>query len=57
MPPERNAQEHEIFLRAMASDREAAMLSKSGDDFATMIVCFWRHLPPNSLGGDSPGAG
>jgi hypothetical protein len=46
LPPERNAQKQEIFLRAMASDREAPTLSIGGDDFASMVVRFWRHLPP-----------
>ncbi len=47
LPPERNAQKQEIFLRAMASDREApTMLIGGGDDFASMIVRFWRRLPP-----------
>jgi hypothetical protein len=46
LPPERNAQEQEIFLRAMASDRETPILLIPGDDFASMIVRFWRHLPP-----------
>ena len=46
MPPERNAQKQEIFLRAMASDREAPTMLIGGDDFASMIVRFWRHLPP-----------
>jgi hypothetical protein len=46
LPPERNAQKQEIFLHAMASDREAPTLLIPGDDFASMIVRFWRHLPP-----------
>jgi hypothetical protein len=46
LPPERNAQKQEIFLRAMASDREAPTLLIGGDDFVSMIVRFWRHLPP-----------
>ena len=46
LPPERNAQKQEIFQRAMASDREAYALVIGGDDFVTMIVRFWRHLPP-----------
>jgi len=49
LPPERNVQKQEIFLRAMASDREAPALSIGGDDFATMIVRFWEHLPPATV--------
>jgi hypothetical protein len=46
LPPERNAQKQEIFLRAMASDREAPTLLIGGDDFVSMITRFWRHFPP-----------
>jgi hypothetical protein len=46
LPPERNVQKQEIFQRAMASDREAPTLLIGGDDFVSMIVRFWRHLPP-----------
>jgi hypothetical protein len=49
LPPQRNAQKQEIFVRAMASDREAPALSIGGDDFATMIVRFWRHLAPATV--------
>jgi len=46
LPAERNAQKQEIFQRAMASDREAYALVIGGDDFVSMIVRFWQHLPP-----------
>jgi hypothetical protein len=49
LPPERNVQKQEIFQRAMASDREAPTLLIGGDDFVSMIVRFWRHLPPATV--------
>ena len=46
LPPERDQDKQEIFRLAMAADREQHVLVIGGDDFASMIVRFWRHIPP-----------
>jgi len=46
LPPERDTDKQEIFRLAMASDHEWHSPNISSDDFATMIVRFWQHLPP-----------
>jgi len=46
LPPEREQDKQEIFRVAMAADREGRWFTTSGDDFADMIVRFWRHMPP-----------
>ena len=44
--PDREQNKQEIFRVAMAADRERRYFTTSGDDFAGMIVRFWRHIPP-----------
>ena len=46
--PTRDADVEEIFRLAMASDREqhSPAQPSGGDDFASMIVRFWQHIPP-----------
>jgi hypothetical protein len=39
-------EKQEIFQMAMAADHESHKLNIGGDDFAGMIVRFWKHLPP-----------
>jgi hypothetical protein len=46
LPPERDQDKQEIFRLAMAADRERHVLVIGGDDFASMIVRFWLHIPP-----------
>jgi hypothetical protein len=46
LPPERDQDRQEIFRIAMATDRQNHVVIFGGDDLATMIVRFWRHLPP-----------
>lgn len=46
LPPERDIDKQEIFRLAMASDHERPSMSIGGDDFASMIVRFWQHVPP-----------
>ena len=46
LPPSRDTDKQEIFRLAMAADRERHSLVIGGDDFASMIVRFWRHVPP-----------
>ncbi len=48
LPPTRDADEQEIFRLAMARDREqhSPAQPSGGDDFASMIVRFWQHIPP-----------
>jgi hypothetical protein len=46
LPPERDTDKQEIFRLAMASDREWHSPEISSDDFASMIVRFWHHIPP-----------
>jgi hypothetical protein len=46
LPPERDQDKQEIFRLAMAADREQHVLVIGGDDFASMIVRFWQHIPP-----------
>ena len=44
LPPEREAEKQEVFRLAMARSSESRFTG--GDDFAGMIVRFWRHVPP-----------
>lgn len=46
LPTERDATKQEIFSIAMAADQEFHSESIGGDDFASMIVRFWKHVPP-----------
>jgi hypothetical protein len=46
LPPERDRDKQEIFRRAMAADREQHSLAIGSDDFASMVVRFWQHVPP-----------
>jgi hypothetical protein len=46
LPPERDQDKQELFRLAMAADREQHVLVIGDDDFASMIVRFWRHIPP-----------
>jgi hypothetical protein len=44
LPPEREADKQEVFRLAMAKGSESRLTGR--DDFAGMIVRFWRHVPP-----------
>jgi hypothetical protein len=46
LPPSRDTDKQEIFRLAMAADREQHSLVIGGDDFASMIIRFWQHVPP-----------
>jgi hypothetical protein len=46
LPPSRDTDKQQIFRLAMAADREQDSLVIGGDDFASMIVRFWQHVPP-----------
>jgi hypothetical protein len=46
LPPDREKDKQELFRVAMAADREQRVFTTSGDDLASMIVRFWRHVPP-----------
>src|SRR5712692_7383832 len=46
LPPAHDADKQDIFRLAMASDSEHHSLTIGGDDFASMIVRFWQHIPP-----------
>jgi hypothetical protein len=46
LPTEREADKQEIFLRAMASDRESPSFRLGSEDFCQMIVRFHEHLAP-----------
>jgi hypothetical protein len=46
LPPERDTDKQEIFRLAMANDHERHSLAIGSDDFASMIVRFWQHIPP-----------
>jgi hypothetical protein len=46
LPPERDTDKQEIFRLAMASDDERPSMAIGSDDFASMIVRFWQHVPP-----------
>jgi hypothetical protein len=46
LPPSRDTDKQEIFRLAMAADSEQHSLVIGGDDFASMIVRFWQHIPP-----------
>lgn len=46
LPAERDTDKLEIFRLAMASDHERPSMAIGGDDFASMIVRFWQHIPP-----------
>jgi len=46
LPPARDTDRQEIFRLAMAADRDHHSMVIGGDDFASMIVRFWKHLAP-----------
>jgi hypothetical protein len=46
LPAERDTDKQEIFRLAMTADREQHSFVIGGDDFASMIVRFWRHISP-----------
>jgi hypothetical protein len=46
LPPERDVNKQEIFRLAIAADRERHSLPSGTEDFASMIVRFWRQIPP-----------
>jgi hypothetical protein len=46
LPPDREKDKQELFRVAMAADREQHFFTTRGDDLASMIVRFWRHVPP-----------
>jgi hypothetical protein len=46
LPPVREAERQEIFQLAMAADHDHPSFIVGGDDFASMIVRFWKHLAP-----------
>jgi len=46
LPPERDTDKQEMFRLAMASDHERPSMVNGDDDFASMIVRFWQHIPP-----------
>lgn len=45
LPVSRDADKQAIFLRALAANKEFHSFIIGGDDFTTMIVRFWKHLP------------
>ena len=45
LPTTRDADKQAIFLRALAADKDSHAFIVGGDDFTTMIVRFWKHLP------------
>jgi hypothetical protein len=46
LPPARDDERQEIFQLAMAADRDQHSLIIGSDDFASMIVRYWKHLAP-----------
>lgn len=46
LPTARDAQKQEIFQWAMAADHDYHALVVGGDDFASLIVRFWKHVAP-----------
>jgi hypothetical protein len=46
LPAARDAQKQEIFQWAMAADHDYHALVVGGDDFANLIVRFWKHVAP-----------
>ena len=46
LSPERDTTKQEIFSIAMAADHEFHSQVIGGDDFGSMIVRFWKHVPP-----------
>jgi hypothetical protein len=46
LPAERDTDKQEIFRLAMASDHEWHSMAIGSDDFASVIVRFWQHIPP-----------
>jgi hypothetical protein len=51
LPPDQEMVRRRLFSEAMASyaNHEHKGFTIGGDDFAGMIVRFWRHLPPDSV--------
>lgn len=45
LPASRDADKQAIFLRALAANKESHSFIIGGDDFTTMIVRFWKHVP------------
>jgi hypothetical protein len=46
LSPERDTTKQEIFSIAMAADQEFHSQVIGGDDFGSMIVRFWKYVPP-----------
>ncbi len=46
LPTSRDADKQQIFLRALACDKESHSFIIGADDFSSMIVRFWQHIPP-----------
>lgn len=46
LPPTQDVEKQEIFQLAMAADLDQHSFVIGGDDFASMIVRFWKHLAP-----------
>jgi len=46
LPSAREAERQDIFQLAMAADHDHPSFVVGGDDFASMIVRFWKHLAP-----------
>lgn len=49
LPAGHETEKHSIFTSAMIHDREHVSLGAEGDDFAGMVVRFWRHFPPEQV--------
>jgi hypothetical protein len=47
LPSSRDNEKQEVFRLAMNADREHHSFVLGSDDFASMIVRFWKHLPPS----------
>jgi hypothetical protein len=47
LPSARDNEKQEVFRLAMNADREHHSFVLGSDDFASMIVRFWKHLPPS----------
>jgi hypothetical protein len=49
LPPERESDRRAIFMWAMENYRQAADDIPRHEDFATMIVRYWKHFPPELI--------